>query len=157
MVDAHSLWHASTIPITLVWWAFLAGDAVGLEGVYLDGRFPVGLAGVGGQEGGVGLGGRGVSGLRGGEGKWPGQKYGDGSGSSGGSTERLRGETPTITGGGVGGGGGVRGFTLADPTTPTMPTFQQLAANTYHGLTSPRPRSPGRSPGGGGERGSRLD
>jgi len=25
--DAHSLWHASTIPLTYVWWSFIKDDA----------------------------------------------------------------------------------------------------------------------------------
>lgn len=27
-VDAHALWHATTIPLTCVWWSFIRGDAV---------------------------------------------------------------------------------------------------------------------------------
>lgn len=32
VVDAHSLWHAATIPIALGWWTFLCNDAIELEG-----------------------------------------------------------------------------------------------------------------------------
>lgn len=26
-VDAHALWHATTIPLTLLWWSFIKDDA----------------------------------------------------------------------------------------------------------------------------------
>ena len=32
VVDAHSLWHAATIPIALGWWTFMCNDAVEFEG-----------------------------------------------------------------------------------------------------------------------------
>lgn len=32
IIDAHSLWHAATIPIALAWWTFLCNDAIELEG-----------------------------------------------------------------------------------------------------------------------------
>jgi hypothetical protein len=32
IIDAHSLWHAATIPIALGWWTFLCNDAIELEG-----------------------------------------------------------------------------------------------------------------------------
>lgn len=32
VIDAHSLWHAATIPIALGWWTFLCNDAIELEG-----------------------------------------------------------------------------------------------------------------------------
>lgn len=32
IVDAHSLWHAATIPIALGWWTFMCNDAIELEG-----------------------------------------------------------------------------------------------------------------------------
>lgn len=27
VLDAHSLWHAATVPLTLIWWGFIADDA----------------------------------------------------------------------------------------------------------------------------------
>lgn len=27
LVDAHALWHATTIPLTYVWWSFIKDDA----------------------------------------------------------------------------------------------------------------------------------
>ena len=38
IIDAHSLWHLSTIPLAVAWWTFLATDAVELEGSMLQGR-----------------------------------------------------------------------------------------------------------------------
>jgi len=38
MIDAHSLWHASTIPLTIAWWTFLTTDAIELEGSLLNFR-----------------------------------------------------------------------------------------------------------------------
>ncbi|CAD6566169.1 MAG: hypothetical protein TREMPRED_002296 [Tremellales sp. Tagirdzhanova-0007] len=38
MMDAHSLWHASTIPLAIAWWTFLCSDAVELEGALLASR-----------------------------------------------------------------------------------------------------------------------
>lgn len=35
-MDPHSLWHASTIPLTIAWWAFLTTDAIELEGSLLN-------------------------------------------------------------------------------------------------------------------------
>ncbi|KAK8865584.1 hypothetical protein IAR55_000728 [Kwoniella newhampshirensis] len=37
LVDAHSLWHAATIPITIAWWQFMINDAIELEGSMLGG------------------------------------------------------------------------------------------------------------------------
>ncbi|EIW73093.1 hypothetical protein TREMEDRAFT_22163, partial [Tremella mesenterica DSM 1558] len=38
MVDAHSLWHAATIPLMMGWWSFLCGDAIELEGSQMQAR-----------------------------------------------------------------------------------------------------------------------
>lgn len=38
MMDAHSLWHASTIPLAIAWWTFLCSDAVEVEGTMLGAR-----------------------------------------------------------------------------------------------------------------------
>ena len=38
LVDAHALWHLSTIPLALAWWTFLPNDAIELEGVMLNNR-----------------------------------------------------------------------------------------------------------------------
>ncbi|KAK4353043.1 hypothetical protein RND71_028561 [Anisodus tanguticus] len=27
LVDAHALWHATTIPLTYIWWSFIQDDA----------------------------------------------------------------------------------------------------------------------------------
>jgi hypothetical protein len=35
VIDAHSLWHAATIPIALGWWTFLCNDAVEFEGAVM--------------------------------------------------------------------------------------------------------------------------
>jgi hypothetical protein len=35
VIDAHSLWHAATIPIALGWWTFLCNDAIELEGAMM--------------------------------------------------------------------------------------------------------------------------
>jgi hypothetical protein len=35
IIDAHSLWHAATIPIALGWWTFLCNDAVEFEGALM--------------------------------------------------------------------------------------------------------------------------
>ena len=61
MMDAHSLWHASTIPLAIAWWTFLCSDAVELEGSLLASR---GVTSVALDEkmqlsGGVGVGGDG--------------------------------------------------------------------------------------------------
>ena len=37
-VDAHALWHASTIPLAAAWWSFLCNDAVELERVMLGAK-----------------------------------------------------------------------------------------------------------------------
>ncbi|WWD18241.1 hypothetical protein CI109_102691 [Kwoniella shandongensis] len=56
MVDAHSLWHAATIPITLAWWQFMTNDAIELEGSLLNGargggneKFPLSGGGTGAE------------------------------------------------------------------------------------------------------------
>ncbi|OCF42841.1 hypothetical protein I317_03318 [Kwoniella heveanensis CBS 569] len=44
VIDAHSLWHAATIPLTIAWWHFLVEDSIALEGSLLNAR---GVSGVG--------------------------------------------------------------------------------------------------------------
>ncbi|WWC88225.1 uncharacterized protein L201_003130 [Kwoniella dendrophila CBS 6074] len=36
IIDAHSLWHLSTIPLTIAWWHFMITDAIELEGSLLS-------------------------------------------------------------------------------------------------------------------------
>ncbi|OCF75469.1 hypothetical protein I204_04325 [Kwoniella mangroviensis CBS 8886] len=38
IIDAHSLWHASTIPLTIAWWHFMVEDTIELEGTLLSQR-----------------------------------------------------------------------------------------------------------------------
>ncbi|WVQ85743.1 hypothetical protein IAT38_007910 [Cryptococcus sp. DSM 104549] len=116
LVDAHSLWHMATIPLTLAWWHFLTTDAVQLEGSLL-GQRGMGYGGTGGSgaEGGLGLGAIG----------------GDSSGSVG-EPNLIR--SPLI--------GGLSSPMMEPPRTPT---FAQLAAGGSMRLKSPSP-SPARSP-----------
>ncbi|WVF71027.1 hypothetical protein IAT40_005824 [Kwoniella sp. CBS 6097] len=44
VIDAHSLWHAATIPLTIAWWHFMVEDSIALEGSLLQSR---GVSGVG--------------------------------------------------------------------------------------------------------------
>jgi hypothetical protein len=44
LIDAHALWHAATIPLTVAWWTFMCNDAIELEGAQLGAR---GVSGVG--------------------------------------------------------------------------------------------------------------
>lgn len=44
VIDAHSLWHTATIPLTMGWWHFLMADALELEGSLMgQGGMGVGL------------------------------------------------------------------------------------------------------------------
>ncbi|WWC68296.1 uncharacterized protein I206_102220 [Kwoniella pini CBS 10737] len=38
VIDAHSLWHFFTIPLTIAWWHFMVTDAIELEGSLLSTR-----------------------------------------------------------------------------------------------------------------------
>ncbi|WRT66030.1 uncharacterized protein IL334_002981 [Kwoniella shivajii] len=38
LIDAHSLWHLATIPLTIAWWHFFIEDVIELEGSMLVGR-----------------------------------------------------------------------------------------------------------------------
>ncbi|WVQ71343.1 hypothetical protein IAR50_000871 [Cryptococcus sp. DSM 104548] len=51
IIDAHSLWHAATIPLAMGWWSFLVLDAIELEGALMGQR---GM-GIGEKEGEKGL------------------------------------------------------------------------------------------------------
>ncbi|ORY23943.1 Per1-like-domain-containing protein [Naematelia encephala] len=37
-IDAHSIWHASTVFLGIAWWTFLINDAIELEGIMLEAR-----------------------------------------------------------------------------------------------------------------------
>jgi hypothetical protein len=50
LLDAHALWHLSTIPLAAGWWRFLASDAIDLESAQVGGSMPLSgtSAGLGG-------------------------------------------------------------------------------------------------------------
>ncbi|WVW80510.1 hypothetical protein I302_102494 [Kwoniella bestiolae CBS 10118] len=52
VIDAHSLWHASTIPLTIAWWHFMVEDTIELEGTMLSARSrPLTQSGNAGEKG----------------------------------------------------------------------------------------------------------
>ena len=130
LLDAHAMWHLSTIPLGMAWWHFLASDAIELEGAQIQGK----------SNGGSTLSG-GVSE------KMP-LTGGSTLSASGTGAEGQKKEGVVELGDGQGQGGVESTDRPSTPFTPNVPAFAKMAA----GLGLPSRSTPGKTPGGAKER-----
>ena len=136
LLDAHAMWHLSTIPLGMAWWHFLCSDAIELEGAQMQARSNGGSS-LSGNSAGGGL-----------SEKMP---------LTGGAGVSL-GVNDSSTGGGAAGSGEAPAMSRRNsterqgdasaPFTPNVPAFAKLAA----GIGLPSRGTPSKSPGNAKER-----